>query len=97
MKKMGEDIIITETGEMELARKRAIALSKSQNHSYASVWYICTQKKQLRRDQYREGKLESYQMPANNLWWDGKITILDALKKHGNDRISKQAQRLINN
>ena len=98
MKRHGEDIIITKTGETEAARNAAKKLSKSNAHSWAHVWYIDSQRKVLTRETFCEGK--KYNIgKCENFWFStGKtrgITILDAMFKYGEtDYIKKNALRL---
>ena len=95
MKRHGEDIIITDKGEMTAARKEAAKVSTSKNHSYCNVWYICTQYKNLHRASYREGVLYA-EGPSENYWYSATMTILDAILRHAKtDFIRANAKRLL--
>ena len=93
MKRIGEQIIITKTGETKAAK--ALAEKISRGHVYCSMWSIDPQRKVLRRDEYMHGKYVFYVRPAQGgcLFSDNE-TIVDAMIRHGEGWVKKNAARI---
>ena len=99
MKRNGEDIIITTTGEMEAAKQEAINVSSSRAHSWCRIWHINSESKQLERITYSNGEYLSTLMGNGiNFWFSSGsvrgLTILDAMVRYGNGWVKDQATRL---
>ncbi len=103
MKINGEDILVTNRGEMAAARAAAIKISTSRNHGWANIIYIDSQFKRLCRDIYSDGRLVRHENDMlrfpGNIWFSvgttRGLTVLDALVRYAEcDFVRLNAQRL---
>lgn len=87
MRRNGEDIIITKTGEMAEARKQAAKISKSKNHSWCNIWYVSPQTKRITRLTYHKGRDYTYmdELDGKGLggfWYSATLTIREAMSRY---------------
>lgn len=103
MKRNGEDIIVTNTGETPAARAMAAKISRSRAHSWCSVWYVDSETKAVTKEIYSEGALYDTNRTAvtfpGNCWFSmGRtrgLTILDAMVRYAEcDYVRNHATRL---
>ena len=103
MKRNIENIIITKSGEMALARNEAKRVSTSRTHSWCSVYYIDSEYKKLTCETFADGKFfninrEQLRFPGDVWFSTGRtrgLSILNAMVRYAeSDFICANARRL---